>query len=84
MRFIELSSGVSVCQDKIESVEQGSTELTSIVRIGGNTYTSTFPYQVLLQLLESDYAVREEEKGKEEVRKQQEFNILKTSGYFAG
>lgn len=81
MSYIEISKGLSVCKDKINAVEEDG--MTSIVHIGNLTYKSTFPYPILLQLLEEENAVQ----GKEEEREKREvatFNIMKEIGTFAG
>ena len=73
MRYIEVSDGISVAVDLIESVERNDDGLTSRVRIGNNIYNSTFPYEALLELLME-----------KEPEKQEALNILKTIGTFSG
>lgn len=73
MEYIELSDGVSIRICDIEAVIANQDNLTCTVRTGWNTYQSTFPYNVLLSLIQQ----------KEEPKKQ-ELNILKTLGSFAG
>jgi hypothetical protein len=63
MIFIELAQGISVSRDKIESVEEDGSG--SKVRINGTVYISTFPYKVLLQILESDNGVQKVKEEKE-------------------
>jgi hypothetical protein len=75
MKFIELRDGLSVCADEIEAVIRNEDGMTSTVYTTSNTYTSTFPYEVLLSLLERQ---------SEEPEQKQELNILKTLGSFAG
>jgi len=77
--YIEISKGVSICIDKIESVEEDG--MTSIVRTVTGTYKSTFPYQVLLQLLGEYNGEKEMQKEKREV---EALNIFKEIGVFAG
>ncbi len=75
MKYIEIVEGLSIRVDAIEAVEK-KEDLTSIVRTQFNSYDSTFPYDVLLQLLER-------EEIPEEKRKQEEFNILRETGIFS-
>ena len=65
MKFIEIAEGVSVKIEDIESVSVGQDELTSIVKTQYNVYKSTFPYGVLLQLLE-----REQEEPEDKFKKE--------------
>ena len=78
MKYIEISEGLSVRVDEIEAVTSGEDTLTSIVKTHHTSYRSTFPYRVLLELLEH---MQEEPEDK---MKQQELNILKQIGTFAG
>ena len=81
MKYIEIADGLSVRVDEIEAVSVGEDTMTSIVKTHHNIYRSTFPYSVLIELLEgSDNAVREE-KEKREVKM---FNVLKEIGTYAG
>ena len=77
MKYIELAEGISVRIEDIESVSKGEDDLTSIVKTQYNIYKSTFPYGVLLELLESNQ--EPEDKSREE-----EMNILKQIGVFSG
>ena len=76
MKYIEVSEGVSVKIEDIESVSQSDDGLTSIIKTDYNTYKSTFPYSVLLELLETNQDNRVEEKEMQ----RQELNILKQIG----
>jgi hypothetical protein len=80
MKFIEISDGVCVRVDEIESVSVGEDTLTSIVMTHHNTFKSSLPYKTLIELLES---INE---GSEESPKEMKeaLNIMKTMGYFAG
>ncbi len=58
-KFIEVKDGCSVKKNNIESVEKitidGQQDNGSRVTLkGGAVFESTFPYTVLLQLLETD------------------------------
>ena len=62
MEYIEISEGLSIKVSAIEGVER-RTELTCAVMTHGNIYESTFPYEVLLQILESrDTSVADEKR----------------------
>ena len=74
--FIEVSEGFSVKIDEIEAVVR-VTDLTSRVLTKNNSYDSTFPYEVLIELI-NRYGEKETEIEKKE------FNILKEIGSFAG
>ena len=80
MKYIEISNGLSVKMDEIEAISQGTNELTSIIHTHHNTYDSTFPYSVLLELLER------EQKENTEIKDilQKQLNIQKEIGVFAG
>ena len=75
MKFIEIAEGLSIRRDKIEAISKNEDNgLTSIVKTASNVYDSTFPYAVLLELLESNI---------EEINqaiKQEELNIFKEMG----
>ena len=73
MKYIEIKNGFSVRIDAIEAVEKVG-ELECIVRTQFNTYDSTFPYNIMLQLLERE-DVPTPTKVEEET-----FNILKEMG----
>jgi len=51
MNYIEIVDGVSIRIDAIESIER-KDDLTCVVRTQANSYDSTFPYTLLLQLIE--------------------------------
>jgi len=53
MRYIEIADGVSVKIDSIEAVLR-TDSLSSEVVTADNSYTSIFPYEVLLELLEME------------------------------
>jgi len=55
MQYIEVSDGFSVKISEIEAIIR-KDELTSEVVTHQNTYSSTFPYAVLLELLEMRHA----------------------------
>ena len=74
--FIELSDGFSVRIDEIEAVVR-KTELTSVVYTKNNIYESTFPYNVLLDLIDK-YSE------KIEAPEKKAFKILEQVGTFAG
>ena len=78
MKFIEIAENLSIRIDEIEAIGKGESDLTSIVHTHHSLYNSTFPYDVLLQLLENELA--------EPINntQQQQLNILKTQGYYAG
>lgn len=71
MRYIEIADGLSVRIDEIEAISVGEDNLTSVVKTHHNIYRSTFPYGVLLELLERQGEVKKE---------QQVLNILKETG----
>jgi hypothetical protein len=76
MKYIEIKDGLSVKIDDIESIERNE-DFTCYVRTHHNTYDSTFPYMVLLELLERrDYGLQEKE--------EKIMNIQKEIGTFAG
>lgn len=78
MEFIEIAEGLSVRICEIDSVSRGSDELKSIVCTHHNVFESTFPYSILLSILENN---KEE---KEEPDRKEELNILRTLGSYAG
>lgn len=82
LKYIEISEGLSVKIDEIEAVGYGNGDLTSKVYTHHNIYDSTFPYSVLVELLEANKEVDENEELKEIQSKQ--LNILKEIGTFAG
>lgn len=53
MKYLEIRDGFSVRIDAIEAVERVG-ELDCVVKTQFNTYDSTFPYLVMLQLLERE------------------------------
>jgi len=74
MDYIEISTGVSLCIDDIEAVIANPDGITTTVRTSWNSYQSTFPYGVLISLLSR----------KEEPKRNEELNIFKTLGHYAG
>ncbi len=76
MEFIEVSEGTSVKICEIESVTKDENGDGSIVRTHYNIYSSTFPYDVLLQLLE----MNEEKEPMVNELEQKKFNIMKELG----
>ena len=76
MKFIEIKSGLSIRIDEIEAIGVGESPMVSKVYTHHTTYDSTFPYSVLLELLENSL--------KEGNIEQQELNIMKEFGTFAG
>lgn len=72
LKYIEIKEGLSVKVDDIEAVGYGDNEFTSRVYTHHNAYDSTFPYMVLLELLE----ISDANQGKEE-REKAQFNIMK-------
>jgi hypothetical protein len=77
MDYIEISSGISIRIDLIEAIVDNPDGMTCTVKVGLDTYQSTFPYNVLLDLVQ-----RKEVQEKPE--RKEELNILKTLGSFAG
>lgn len=75
--YIEISDGISVRKDEVEAVERCIGN-TSVVHTHHQSYTSTFSYEVLLQLLEM------KEKQPVSDIQQRTFNILKGQGNFSG
>jgi len=75
MEFIELREGLSVRIEEIEAVIRNADGMTSTVYTCNNNYESTFPYEVILSLIQQK---------KEEPGRKEELNILKTLGTFAG
>lgn len=75
MEYLEIKEGLSIRVCEIEAVEVGVGN-TSIIHTHHKSYDSTFPYEVILQLLE----IREEKPQEEK----QGMNILKEIGVFAG
>ena len=73
MKYLEIKDGFSVRIDAIEAVEKAG-ELKCVVRTQFNVYDSTFPYTVMLQLLEREEAPAPT-KVEEEI-----VNILKETG----
>jgi len=78
MKYIEVSEGLSIKVDEVEAVGYGINELTSKVYTHHNVYDSTFPYRVLLELLEKR-DIKPEEK-----RSEEELNIFKQIGSLKG
>jgi len=74
MNYIEISEGTSICIDDIEAVIANTDGMTCTIKTSWNSYQSTFPYNVLLGLINK----------KEEPERKQELNILRTIGTFAG
>jgi hypothetical protein len=74
MRFIEIAIGTTISADQIESIVANKDGKSCTVKTCWNTYQSTFPYQVLISLLQK----------KEEPEKKEALNILKTLGSYAG
>ena len=75
--YIEIADGLSINAEEIEAVSR-DTELTSIVYIGGHEFRSTFPYEVLLQLIGRKEEPEEDEMDKRKMR------ILEQLGNYAG
>ena len=73
MKYIEISDGVSIKIDAIEAVER-KDDFTSTVHTQSNSYDSTFPYLVLLELLEKQSVPEPTETG------QKVLNILEETG----
>lgn len=73
MMYVEIAKDLSIRIEAIESIKK-KNDLTSIVRTQSNSYDSTFPYQVLLKILEREGT--QESKGIE----QKGFNIMKELG----
>ena len=71
--YVEIAKDLSIRIEAIESIKK-KNDLTSIVRTQSNSYDSTLPYPVLLQLLEREGT--QESKGIE----QKGFNIMKELG----
>jgi len=70
MQYIEIADGLSVRVDEIEAINVAEDGLTSVVKTHHNVYMSTFPYNVLLELIESRGAVTEK-------KEEQTLNIMK-------
>ena len=79
MKFIEVSEGLSIRIDEIEAISKRE-DMVSTVHTHHNSYDSTFPYEVLLSLIEREYETSEEAPTKEE----EILNIFKQIGTFAG
>ena len=77
MEYIEIADGLSVKVCDICAVAK-DTELTSTVYTDSSVFKSTFPYNVLLELLE-----RESEKPVDNTQNRQ-LRIFETLGTFAG
>lgn len=77
MKYIEIADGLSVETSKIEAVERAAGNV-SVIHTHHKTYNSTFPYEVILSLLENN----RQEEAKEP--QQEGLNILKQIGTFAG
>ena len=75
MRYIEVADGISVKVSEIEAVVK-KDDFTSEVVTHQNTYSSTFPYDVLVELLE----MRHTEDAQELNSDPEEKNILKEIG----
>lgn len=80
MNYIEIADGLSIRIDEVEAIGK-KDEFTSIVYTHHNTFDSTFPYNVLLELLESSV---DETQSKNEKFEVPALNILKTQGFFGG
>ena len=74
MNYIEISDGVSLCIDEIEAVISNPDGMTTTVRTAFNSYQSTFPYGILISLISK----------KDDPKKNEGLNILKTLGSYAG
>lgn len=77
MQYIEIAEGLSVKICDICAVGK-DTDLTSTVYTDSSVFKSTFPYNVLLELLE-----RESDKPVDNTQ-QRQLRILETLGTFAG
>ena len=55
--FIKIADGLSVKVDEVEAVGYGANNLSSKVYTHHNIYDSTFPYEVILALLERSFAL---------------------------
>ena len=74
MKFIKLK-GISINVEAIEAIEK-IDEFHCRVITRDNTYTSDFPYQVMIDLLESGKTLEQDLK---EIK-----NVVNTLGHFAG
>ena len=79
MEFIEIRDGLSIRVDAIEGVERRD-ELTSTVYTNSNSYESTFPYRVLIELLGISGEAPIEEVKPESRLELEKLNILKETG----
>lgn len=77
MKYLEITEGLSIRISEIEAIGSGKRELTSKVYTHHNVYDSSYPYKVLLELLEKNV-------GDEKEIDQQQLNIMKQMGTFAG
>lgn len=75
MKYLEIAEGLSVRINEIEAIGSGKKELTSKVYTHHNVYDSSYPYKVLLELLEKNIGDDIE---------QEQLNILKQVGTFSG
>lgn len=76
MKYIEIAGGVSVRIDEIECILANDDQMTCTVNTTNNSYQSTFPYEVLIKLIEQP--------DDEDKKEQEELNILKQIGVYAG
>jgi len=74
LNYIEIREGTSLCIDEIEAVIANPDGMTCTVRTAFNSYQSLIPYGVFLSLIIK----------KEDPKKNEELNILKTLGHYAG
>ena len=75
--YIEISEGISINSENIVAIVRDS-DLTCVVHTESNTFSSTFPYNILIQLLEKDEEPKENETQKKQLR------ILEQMSSFAG
>jgi len=80
MKWIEINDGLSIKINDIEAIGYGNNNLTSKVYTHHNIYDSTFPYNVLLELI----SMKEPKENEALDMQRKQLNILKELGTFAG
>ena len=84
MKIIEIQDGICINVDKIDGIKEVSP-MSCEVYVGTRTYISTYPYQTLLKLLNSDVIDNgtSKEEAMEKTMKKLD-GVLGTMGNFAG
>ena len=85
MRIIQIQDGISINVEKIEAVEAKDAN-TCKVYVGTRAYEATYPYEVFMQMLNSEKLISKGISKDEQVMKTMEKleGVLEKAGHFAG